>query len=150
MATPKKLIKKELGRLLMEDRIITEEQLDKALQLQQETGMLLGECLVKLQFVNEKDILNCVMIQYGFPYLPLKDYLIDREILKLIPKETALKEKIIPIDKIGNILTLAMNDPLNIKLLQELEEETGLKIEVFISTSEEIKRAIEDNYPKSS
>ena len=145
----RKLIKKELGKLLLEEKIITEEQLEKAINMQKETGMLLGECLVKIGYASEEDIVNCIMVQYGFPYLPLENYAIDRQVLKLIPKEVALKYRIMPVDKIGNILTVAMANPLDIKVVEELENISGSNIEIFISTHQEIINAIEYNYGKT-
>ena len=111
--------------------------------------MLLGECLVKIGYASEEDIVNCIMVQYGFPYLPLENYAIDRQVLKLIPKEVALKYRIMPVDKIGNILTVAMANPLDIKVVEELENISGSNIEIFISTHQEIINAIEYNYGKT-
>ena len=141
-----KVIGKTLGKLLLEEGIITNSQLKEALNLQKETGMILGECMEKLRFVTEPDILNCIMVQYGVPYLPLRKYMISRSVLRYVPEEIARKNKLIPVDKIGNILTLAMSNPLDVKLIQDLEEKTGHKIEVFISTSKEILDAISENY----
>jgi len=143
----KKTIKKELGRLLIEEGLISNGQLEEALRLQRETGMFLGKCLEKLKFVTPTDILNSIMVQYGFPYLPLRNYSIDRAVLKYVPQEIARKNELIPVDKIGNILTLAMSNPLDLQVIQELEEKSGLKIEVFISTPLEILEAIDNNYP---
>ncbi len=146
----KKLVKKELGRLLLEEKVITEEQLEKALDMQKEAGGFLGECLVKLGYAAEEDIVNCIMVQYGFPYLPLENYSINREVLKLIPEDTARKNLLIPVDKIGNILTLAMVNPLDINVVEEMEKLTGANIEIFITTSREISKALDDNYRKSN
>ena len=142
----RKLIKKELGALLVEERVITQEQLEKSLNMQKETGGLLGRCLVKLGYATEEDIVNCIMVQYGFPYLPLENYAIDRAVLKLIPEEDARENEIMPVDKIGRILTIAMANPLDINVVHHLEKISGSNIEVFISTSKEILKAIDANY----
>ncbi|MEA3368985.1 MAG: hypothetical protein U9Q24_01310 [Candidatus Ratteibacteria bacterium] len=142
----KKIVKKELGTLLVEERVITEEQLEKALNMQKEVGELLGSCLVKLGYATEEDIVNCIMVQYGFPYLPLENYSIDRAVLKLIPEEIALENVIMPVDKIGKILTIAMANPLDINVVHNLEKISGSNIEIFISTAKEILKAIDRNY----
>ena len=142
----KKLVKKELGALLVEERVITEEQLEKALNMQKEAGGLLGGCLVKLGYATEEDIVNCIMVQYGFPYLPLENYAIDRAVLKLIPEEIARENVIMPVDKIGKILTIAMANPLDIDTVHNLEKISGSNIEIFISTAKEVLKAIDANY----
>lgn len=145
----KKVTKKKLGILLAEEGVITKEQLEKSLNMQKETGDLLGRCLVKLGYATEEDIVNCIMVQYGFPYLPLANYTIDRAVLKLIPEEDARENEVMPVDKIGRILTVAMVNPLDIDVVHHLEKISGSNIEIFISTSKEILKAIDTNYGRN-
>lgn len=142
----KRVISKQLGELLIERGIITREKLDRALIVQKESGGLLGQILVKLEFVKEEEIAQSLTAQFGFPYLPLENYEIDPTITKLVPKNVALQYMLVPIDKIGNVLTIAMADPLNGQAVEDIELVTKCKVQVFVSTMTDIKEAIEKYY----
>jgi hypothetical protein len=142
----RRVIHKQLGELLIERKIITKEQLDKAVEVQRQQGGLLGEILVELGFAKEEDIAQALTAQYGFPYLPLSNYEINPEIIKLIPVRVAKQYLLIPIDKIGNNITLAMANPLNTQAIEDVEILTGCNVQTFVSTSSDIKRAIEKYY----
>ena len=142
----RRVIHKQLGELLLERKIITQEQLDKAVAVQRERGGLIGEILVELGFAKEEDIAQALTAQYGFPYLPLNNYEINPEIIKLIPLRVAKQYILIPIDKIGNNITLAMSNPLNTQAIEDVEILTGCNVQTFVSTSSDIKRAIDKYY----
>lgn len=145
--TTKRIINKQLGELLIEWGIINQRQLDKALAAQQEKGGLIGEILVDLGFVKEEDIAKSLTAQYGFPYLPLSNYDINPEITGIIPGRVARQYLLIPIDKIGNnLLTITMSNPLNIQAVEDVELLSGCNVQTFVSTSSDIKRAIEKYY----
>ena len=137
---------KQLGALLQEWKIINQEQLNKALGLQKEKGGLIGEILVGLEFVKEEDIAQALTAQYGFPYLPLSNYDINPEIANIVPGRVARQYLLLPIDKIGNSLTLAMSNPLNMQAIEDVELLSGCSVQVFVSTSSDIKKAIERYY----
>ncbi|MCU0651275.1 MAG: hypothetical protein MUC52_03475 [Candidatus Omnitrophica bacterium] len=142
----KKVINKQLGELLIEHGIINTSQLEKALAAQKEKGGLVGELLVELGFAKEEDIAQALTVQYGFPYLPLASYDINTDILELIPARVAKQYLIIPIDKIGNNLTLAMANPLNSGAIESVEQLTGCMVQVFVSTVSDIKKVIAKHY----
>ncbi|MCM8795512.1 MAG: hypothetical protein NC928_02320 [Candidatus Omnitrophica bacterium] len=142
----RKIINKQLGELLIERGIINEAQLDKALAVQKEKGGLIGEILVDLGFVREEDIAQALTAQYGFPYLPLANYEINPEIINLIPARVARQYMLVPIDKIGSNLTIAMSNPLNIQAIEDIELLSGCSVQTFVSTSSDIKRAIAKYY----
>ncbi|MDD5432215.1 MAG: hypothetical protein PHO70_04415 [Candidatus Omnitrophica bacterium] len=145
MAT-RKIINKQLGDLLIERGIINQRQLDEALALQQEKGGLIGEVLVSLGFAKEEDIAQSLTAQYGFPYLPLSNYDINPDIANIIPGRVARQYLLVPIDKIGNNLTVAMSNPLNVQAIEDVELLSGCSVQTFVSTSSDIKRAIEKYY----
>lgn len=130
----------------MEWGLINKRQLDEALLFQQEKGGMIGEVLVALGFVKEEDIAQALTAQYGFPYLPLGNYEINPEITHLIPARVAKQYVIMPIDKIGNNLSLAMSNPLNIQAIEDVELLSGCNVQTFVSTSSDIKNAIEKYY----
>lgn len=137
---------KPLGDLLLDRGIINQSQLDQGLDLQRVKGGLIGEILVELGFVKEDDIAQALTAQYGFPYLPLGNYDVDLNITSIIPGRVARQYLLVPIDKIGNNLTLAMSNPLNIQAIEDVELLSGCSVQTFVSTSSDIKRAIEKYY----
>ena len=137
---------KPLGELLLDRGIINQSQLDQGLVLQREKGGLIGEILVELGFVKEDDIAQALTAQYGFPYLPLGNYDVDMDITNIIPGRVARQYLLVPIDKIGNNLTLAMSNPLNVQAIEDVELLSGCSVQTFVSTSSDIKRAIEKYY----
>ncbi|MBU4477958.1 MAG: hypothetical protein KKH34_02575 [Candidatus Omnitrophica bacterium] len=136
----------KLENVLMEMGIISSEQLVQAKEIQNKQSGLLSKILINLGFLSEEDLVSNMVTQFGFPYLQLTNYEIDAEIVKLVPKETALKYYLIPIDQIGNILTLSMADPLNAAAQDEIRKITALNVETFISTFSDINNAIEKYY----
>lgn len=144
----RRIINKQLGELLIERGLVTQEQLEKALEVQRAKGGLLGEIMVDMGIVKEEDIAQTLTAQYGFPYLPLSNYEIDPEVLRTIPARVAKQYLLIPIDKIGNCLTLAMSNPLNQQAIEDVELLSGCTVQTFVATSSDIKRAIEKYYPE--
>ena len=142
----KRIITKKLGQLLLERGIIKKQQLENALQLQKREGGFISQSLLKLGFVTEADIASCLSSQYGFPYLPLKNYTIDPKVIKLVPAELARQCDILPIDKIGNLLTVVMIDPLNLNVIEELKVITGCKVQPFIGTKSDVDDAVVKYY----
>jgi hypothetical protein len=149
MPQPRRLITKQLGELLMEKGIITQAQLDKALKIQKEKGGLIGQIFVILGYVKEEEIAQALTVQYGFPYLPLESYEISADMIKLIPENVAKQYNLIAIDKIGNLLTISMSNPLNVQATEDIEMLSGCKVQVFISTMTDINNAIKKYYGKT-
>ena len=84
--------------------------------------------------------------QYGFPYLPLENYEIDPEVIRIVPRNVAFQFCLIPIDKIGSNLTIAMSNPLNALAVEDIELISGLCVQIFVSTGRGIRKAIEKYY----
>lgn len=141
-----RLLSKQLGQLLKEYKIVTEAQLKEALEIQKEKGGMIGEILVSLGYAKEEEIAKALTIQYGFPYLPLENYEIEESVIDLIPAEFAKRCGVIPIDKIGTTLTVAMVNPLNVNVFDDLERLTKCTIQTFVTTSSSFKRALRKYY----
>jgi type IV pilus assembly protein PilB len=144
----KRIVFKPLGELLIEQGIINSAQLDKCLGIQKEKGGLIGEILIENGYCKEEDVAQALTVQYGFPFLPLSNYEISPDIINTIPVKFARQNQIIPIDKIGNNLTLGMANPLNVKVVEEAERLTGCNIQLFVCTMSDVKKAIEKYYKK--
>ena len=137
---------KQLGELLLDRGTITQAQLDQALNVQRDKGGLIGEIMVEMGFVKEEEIAQSLTAQYGFPYLPLGNYDVNVDITNIIPGRVARQYLLVPIDKIGNNLTLAMSNPLNVQAIEDVELLSGCSVQTFVSTASDIKRAIEKYY----
>lgn len=148
MIPPRRVITKTIGQLLLEKGAIKPAQLDEALKIQKEKGGLLGQILAGLGYVTEEQIAQAITVQYGFPYLPLFNYDMDAEAIKLVPENVARQYCLVPIDKIGNTVTIAMADPLNTQAIEDIELVTGSSIQIFVSTATDIKQAIDKFYKK--
>ena len=138
-----KVNKKHLGELLIERGVINQNQLQEVLDIQKKKGGLFGEILVQLKYATEEDIAQALTAQYGFPYLPLANYEIDPEVIKTVPVNVCKQFCLIPIDKIGKSLTLAMSNPLNVQAAEDVELLTGCTVQAFVSTTTDIVNAIE-------
>ena len=142
----KKIVQKQLGELLIENKMITAKHLEEALKFQKQNGGLIGQVLVKLGYTSEEAIAQALTAQYGFPYLPLSGYEIDLEVAMIISEKTAREYGLIAVDKVGMILTVGMTDPLNAKALEDLEKTTGLKVQIYVCTATDVNEAIARSY----
>lgn len=147
---PKRISSKPLGELLLDRKLITKDQLEKALTKQKEEGGLIGQVLVSLGYVTEEQIANAITVQYGYPYLPLANYEFNRGVLKTIPKNVARQYGLVAIDRIGDMLTVAMSNPLNVQAIEDIELLTGCKIQAFVSTQSDINDIIAKCYEQDT
>ena len=135
-----------LGDMLVKAALITREQLNQALQQQQTGGGRIGSNLVKLGFISEDDITSFLSRQYGVPSINLSHFEIDATVIKLIPSEIAQKHQVIPINRTGNVLTVAMADPSNIFAIDDIKFMTGFKVEPVVAAETSIKNSINKYY----
>lgn len=142
----KKIINKQIGELLVERGTIHRDELNMAIACQKEKGGLLGEILVELKYASEEDIAHALTCQYGFPYLPLSNYEIDSDVLSSVPENVCRQFCLIPIDKIGKSLTLAMADPLNVQAIEDIELLSDCSVQTFVGTATDIKNSINKYY----
>jgi type IV pilus assembly protein PilB len=136
----------KLGQLLITSNIITEDQLKEAMSLQRREGGRLGTNLVKLGYVTEDKLVAFLSKQWGVPAINLSDYKIDPSVLKLIPIEIARKYLIIPVARVGATLTIAMADPSNVFVIDDVKFMTGYNVEVVVSSESSILNAITSYY----
>jgi type IV pilus assembly protein PilB len=136
----------KLGQLLITSQIITEEQLKEAISLQKREGGRLGTSLVKLGHITEEKLVSFLSRQWGVPAINLSDYKIDPLILKLIPVEIARKYLIIPVARVGATLTIAMADPSNVFVIDDVKFMTGYNVDVVVSSESSILHAISAYY----
>jgi type IV pilus assembly protein PilB len=138
--------KKSFSDFLVGLGVITSAQLNKAAQEQKRGGERLEQTLVRLGYVKEEVILHYLADYFNLPYVDLDTYLIDEKVARIIPEELARRHTLIPIFKIGNTLTVAMTNPLNILALDEVRNKVKTDVEIAISTEKKVKKAIEQHY----
>lgn len=139
-----------LGDLLVNSGKIKLEQLEFALQIQKEQKKKLGETLIELNLVSERDIIEVLEFQLGIPQVDLEKYYIEPDVPNLISEDFARKNLLIPIKRDGMRLAVAMSDPLNILVINDLEIITGFDVDPKIATEKDIRNAIDNFYSKKS
>ena len=135
-----------LGELLVRKNLITPEQFKKALEDQKSNGARLESSLVKLGYIKEDELLSFLSAQYRVPSIKLSKVEINANVVKLVPASTAKKHFVIPTNRIGTKLTLAMVDPSNITVIDEIKFITGFRVEPVVASETEIIDAIKKYY----
>ena len=135
-----------LGDLLIREGLITKDQLDKALQEQRSSGQRLGYNLVKMGFVQETEITKMLARQYRMPAVDLARFEVDPKIVKLIPADVALKHLVLPLKREGRTLTVAMADPTNLSVIDDLKFITRFDIFPVIAGEYTLRTALDKNY----
>lgn len=138
-----------LGQLLLEESIITQDQLNEALSRQKVMKKRLGEVIIDLGYASERDILLSLAKRLKIDFIENPILLIDFDVIRLVPETFARKYEIFPLFLKLGTLTIATNDPLNFTCLEDLSMITGLEIKTVISSKQDINRAIERAYRKS-
>lgn len=143
------MARKKMGEILLEAGIITQGILDKALAEQKGSGKRLGQVLESMNVVREEDIAKALGKQFNFPYVKgIARYRFPQEVLDLIDAETALTNFIFPLKIEGRTLHLAMTNPLDMDLQNDLAFKCNLRIAPCVTTPEEIKAAVKKYYLK--
>ena len=135
-----------LGELLVRENLISLQQLQKAQEAQKVGGGKLGYQLTKLGYIEESQLTEFLSRQYGVPAINLAEFEIDADVIKLIPKEVAEKHQVVPVNRAGGSLIVAMSDPSNIFAIDDIKFLTGYNIEVVVSAEASIQAAIPKYY----
>ncbi len=141
-----------LGDILVKNNIITSEQLTAALQEQKMSGgqSKLGSILVKQGLVKEPDLVAFLSRQYGVPTICLADYDIDPAVIKIIPPEVVQKYNLIPVNRAGSTLIVAVSDPSNLFAIEDIKFMTSYNVEMVVTGESDIKGAIDKYYDQSA
>ena len=145
MASPASNSTERIGELLVREGMISKEQLDKALQEQRQNGTRVGYNLVKLGFVHELELTKMLAKQYKMPAVDLSRFEVDPKIVKLIPTDIAVKQLVLPLKRDGRTLTVAMADPTNFAVIDDLKFITRFDI-VPVIAGEFTMRALVDKH----
>lgn len=143
-------LKERLVEILIYDKILKQEDLDFALAEQRKSGGELSKILVRLKFINEDDLTHALSAGLGMPLIDISRLKIDPAVVKIIPQDVAAKYQIIAISRMGDNLTLAMADPLNIFAIDNVKALTGMNIVPIIARATLVQQTIEKYYTTDS
>lgn len=133
----------KFGDLLLEAKMITQDQLDEALQLHRTEGKKVGEILLEKEYVTNEQIIKTLEVQLGIDFVDLETYPIDKDVPELISERMARRYTLIPIKVDGNSIYVAMADPLDIYAMDDVHLATGYEVRPLISTEEVVSAAID-------
>ncbi|MDD5189552.1 MAG: ATPase, T2SS/T4P/T4SS family [Dehalococcoidales bacterium] len=138
--------RKTLGELLVEEKLITPQQLDEAVRLQQKQGGRLSEILTGKNLVKPADMAAILSVKLNVPLIDLQRHKIQPEALRLIPEDIARKHVLIPLDVVGSSLVVVMADPQDIQTIEDIKAQVKMNIEITLGVSTDILKAIDLNY----
>src|SRR4029434_7663059 len=149
MAQPVRLgqpVNRRLGDLLIADGLVTAEQLKKAIAEQKGSPEKIGSVLIRLDYINDEQLIGFLSRQYGVPSITLAQLDIDSDVLKLVPAPIARKYEVTPVRRMGNALALAMAAPTNVFALDDISFMTNLQVLPLVASQTAIRKAIDRNY----
>jgi type IV pilus assembly protein PilB len=135
-----------LGELLLREKIISTDQLQAALDFQKKNSLPVGTSLVQLGYISEEEIAQALSRQLGYPYIDLDQFEVYPEVINLIPNDVAKKYVVMPIHRIRSFLTLAMVDPTDLEVIEDIRFRTGLSIQPVIASESGVMNAINKYY----
>ncbi|MDY6911789.1 MAG: ATPase, T2SS/T4P/T4SS family [Chloroflexota bacterium] len=141
---------KSLGDILVKSNLLYLEQLEGALETQRKEGKDLGEVLIEQSLITSDQLAMALSIQLNMPLIDLKRHVIQPKALQMIPVETAKEYNLIPLDIIGNSLVVVMADPTNIRVIEDLQAQSKVRIEPALGIKSDIQNAISLNYRASA
>jgi type IV pilus assembly protein PilB len=144
--------KMQLGQVLLARGVVTAEQVERALAEQKEKGhrKLLGELLVEMNYCTENQIASALAEAYGVPYAQINPKLCDAKTLEVLEREFLEEHSVLPLFKVYDVLTVAVSEPTNVYLLDEVERISGCKVQVVCATSKDIKATLQTYLPAAN
>lgn len=141
-----------LGEILVKNNLISREELSKALEEQKTSGgqLRLGSILIKQNLISELDLTSFLSKQYGVPTVNLADYDIDPAVTKIIQSDVVQKYQLIPVNRAGSTLIVAVSDPSNLFAIEDIKFMTGYNVEMVVASESGIKATIDKYYDQSA
>lgn len=143
---PPRVGKRRLGDVLLEQELVTLEQIEECVEAQRSGGSSLASVLVERGYLSEEDLVVTLSDQLGIPHMRVSNYNIPQEVLDEVPEHLARQYQLLPVSVTGDVLTLAMADPLNIIALDDLRNLSSYEIEPVVAIASELTAAIERHY----
>jgi type IV pilus assembly protein PilB len=144
--------KMRLGDLLIYRGYITLEQLESALedQAKGDGNQLLGELLVNNEYCTDEQVLECLALEYRIPYVQLDSRMFDSKVFDVLPREFVEKHTVLPLFKVRNVLTVAVAEPTNVFLVDQLSNLTKSEIQIVAASAREIRRMVQTYMPNKN
>ena len=144
--------KTQLGQLLLSRGTVTAEQIEKALSEQKDKGhrKLLGELLVEMGYCTENQIASALAEAYSVPYAQVNPKICDAKALEILPREFLEEHIVLPLFKVYDVLTVAVSEPTNVFLIDEIEHISGCKVQIVCATTKDIKATLQTYLPAAN
>ena len=144
--------KVQLGELLIDQGVLTEAQLKEALEHQKEKGhnKLLGEVLIELSFASEEQIIESLATCYGVPFARLSPRIADPRVTEALPRDFIEQHCVLPLFLIDGVLTVAVTEPANLFLIEEIERVSGHRAQIVVSTAKDIRSTLQSHLPSAN
>jgi type IV pilus assembly protein PilB len=142
----------QLGQLLIERGHLTQEQLEQALahQKQNHNKLLLGEVLQQLGICTEEQIMESLASGYGVPFARISPKIADPKVIDVLPRDFLDRHHVLPLFKVRNRLTVAVNEPANVFLLEEIGRISGCEVLVVCATAKDVRATLETHLPSAN
>ena len=150
LAHLEKLARTRLADVLVEEGVLERPRVDDALAEQDRTGKQLGEILIEREILTEQELAKLVATHYAMPYLDISNYSTRREMLELLPAEFCAQHTIVPLDQFGSMLTLAVSEVPSLEIVDEIVERTKLTPILFVSQRRALIHVIEEEKKRAS
>jgi type IV pilus assembly protein PilB len=145
MVALNRLVKKRLGEILVEQGLLSQEQVQDALRLQHQSGLLFGETLVQQKLITEEKIVSVLVGQFGIPYIKPTLYNISKDLLEIFDPAMMRRFQFVPMDSVGSVLLIAIAGSLTEDVLKEIEGQTGCTLQLFLTKMSEINLVLANN-----
>ncbi|PID55918.1 hypothetical protein CSB45_13955 [candidate division KSB3 bacterium] len=137
---------KSIGSILLDVELVSQKDIEQALEIQKQRGQRLGEVLVQLGVVSDDDIRWALAEQLNLPYVNIRKDQVDVDVATLLPEKLARRYHVIPILKIDNELTIVVDDPLNTTVIKDIERITKSEVKISLGRTSDILLAIDEIY----
>ncbi|MBA2480578.1 MAG: hypothetical protein H0V44_07945 [Planctomycetes bacterium] len=145
MVSLNRLTRKRLGELLVEQGILSEEQVQDALRMQHQSGLLFGETLVQNNLITEDKMVSVLVSQFGIPYIKPSNYNIPKELLEIFDPAMMRRFQFVPMDSIGSVLVISIAGLLSEDVFKQIESQTGCSLQVFLTKMSEINVVLQSH-----
>lgn len=143
MISSSRTFRRRIGEILVNDGIVSQEQIDEALAIQKTSRDPLGAILMDMGIVTESDIARCMCVQYQLPFISMVNYELDEKLSQLVRKEILHQHKLLPFDKVGSMLLIAVSEIPPEDALAEIAKSTQMSVALYIGYLSEISRELE-------
>ncbi len=142
MVALNRLTRKKLGEILIEQGLLSEQQVQDTLRLQHQTGKLFGECLIENNLLSEDKMVAVLVEQFGIPYLRPTHYKIPQDLLEIFDPQMMRRYQFVPIDSLGSVLVIAIAGLLSEDIFREIESQTGCTLQLYLTRISEINAVL--------